>query len=70
MKRFCGFPPTPAFTGDLEEMGLLAGESVGQTSPRLKRLALKRPEDAAREIVASMLSTLRDTARLALSPRA
>jgi len=31
---------------------------------------LKRPEDAAREIVASMLSTLRDSARLALAPRA
>jgi NAD(P)-dependent dehydrogenase (short-subunit alcohol dehydrogenase family) len=31
---------------------------------------LKRPEDAAREIVASMLGTLRDSARLGLSPRA
>ncbi len=31
MKRFCGFPPTPDFTGDLEEMSLLAGELVGQT---------------------------------------
>jgi enoyl-[acyl-carrier protein] reductase II len=31
MKRFCGFPPTPESTGDLEEMSLLAGESVGQT---------------------------------------
>ena len=31
MKRFCGFPPTPEFTGDLEELSLLAGESVGQT---------------------------------------
>ena len=31
MKRFCGFPPTPEFAGDLEEMSLLAGESVGQT---------------------------------------
>src|SRR6516162_4441734 len=31
MKRFCGFPPTPEFTGDPEEMSLLAGESVGQT---------------------------------------
>ena len=35
MKRFSGFPPTPEFTGDLEQMSLLAGESVGQT----KRLA-------------------------------
>jgi enoyl-[acyl-carrier protein] reductase II len=31
MKRFCGFPPTPEFAGDFEEMSLLAGESVGQT---------------------------------------
>ena len=31
MRRFCGFPLTPEFTGDLEEMSLLAGESVGQT---------------------------------------
>jgi NAD(P)H-dependent flavin oxidoreductase YrpB (nitropropane dioxygenase family) len=31
MKRYCGFPPTPQFTGDFEEMSLLAGESVGQT---------------------------------------
>jgi NAD(P)H-dependent flavin oxidoreductase YrpB (nitropropane dioxygenase family) len=31
MQRFCGFPPTPEFTGDLDEMSLLAGESVGQT---------------------------------------
>ena len=31
MKRVCGFPPTAEFTGDLEEMSLLAGESVGQT---------------------------------------
>ena len=38
MKRFCGFPPTPEFTGDFEEMSLLAGESVGQTK-RLLRVA-------------------------------
>jgi enoyl-[acyl-carrier protein] reductase II len=25
MKRFCGFPPTPEFTGDFEEMSLLEG---------------------------------------------
>ncbi len=29
MTRFMGFPPTANSTGDLEEMGLLAGESVG-----------------------------------------
>jgi enoyl-[acyl-carrier protein] reductase II len=38
MKRFCGFPSTPEFTGDLERMSLLAGESVGQTK-RLMRVA-------------------------------
>jgi hypothetical protein len=32
MKRFCGFPPTPEFKGDLEEMSLLAGASVGHTN--------------------------------------
>jgi hypothetical protein len=37
-KRFCGFPPTPEFEGDLEEMSLLAGEWVGQTK-RLMRAA-------------------------------
>jgi enoyl-[acyl-carrier protein] reductase II len=35
LQRFMGFPPTPEFTGDLEEMSLLAGESVGQTRTRL-----------------------------------
>ncbi len=32
MMRFCGFPPTSGATGDLEEMSLLAGESVGLTT--------------------------------------
>jgi enoyl-[acyl-carrier protein] reductase II len=32
LQRFMGFPPTPEFTGDFEEMSLLAGESVGQTT--------------------------------------
>ena len=31
MTRFGGFPPTRNATGDLEEMSLLAGESVGLT---------------------------------------
>ena len=35
MKRFCGFPPTPEFTGDFEEISLLAGESVGQTKRQM-----------------------------------
>src|SRR5262245_11819919 len=37
MKRFCGFPPTPEFMGDLEEMSLLAGGSVGQAKRRMRR---------------------------------
>ena len=32
MTRFCGFPPTSGATGDMEEMSLLAGESVGLTT--------------------------------------
>ena len=32
MTRFSGFPPTSNATGDLEEMSLLAGESVGLTN--------------------------------------
>ena len=31
LQRFMGFPPTPEFTGDFEQMSLLAGESVAQT---------------------------------------
>ena len=46
MQRFCGFPPTPEFSGDLEEMSLLAGESVGQS----KRLM------SAASIVEEMIS--------------
>jgi NAD(P)H-dependent flavin oxidoreductase YrpB (nitropropane dioxygenase family) len=40
MKRFCGFPPTPDFTGDLEEMSLLAGESVGQTKQLMRTASI------------------------------
>jgi NAD(P)H-dependent flavin oxidoreductase YrpB (nitropropane dioxygenase family) len=32
MRRFCGFPPTSGATGDIDEMSLLAGESVGLTT--------------------------------------
>jgi len=31
LRQFMGFPPTPDFKGDFEQMSLLAGESVGQT---------------------------------------
>jgi hypothetical protein len=41
-----GFPPTPAFTGDFDEMSLLAGESVGQTK------TLKQAADIVREMMA------------------
>ena len=60
MKRFCGFPPTPEFTGDLDEMSLLAGESVGQTK-RLTSAAsiidemMLGAETVIRERVGSML---------------
>ena len=40
MTRFCGFPPTPEFTGDFEEMSLLAGESVGQTKRLMTAAAI------------------------------
>src|SRR5215467_8717394 len=40
MRRFCGFPPTSGFTGDLEEMSLLAGESVGQTKQLLSAASI------------------------------
>jgi enoyl-[acyl-carrier protein] reductase II len=36
MTRYCGFPPTDQFSGDFEEMSLLAGESVGQTNEILR----------------------------------
>jgi enoyl-[acyl-carrier protein] reductase II len=58
MKRFCGFPPTPQFTGDLEEMSLLAGESVGQT----KRLM------SAASIVDEMINGAKAVIRRRLGP--
>src|SRR5271156_2301435 len=58
MKRFCGFPPTPEFTGDLEEMSLLAGESVGQT----KRLM------SAASIVDEMMNDAEVVIRKRLGP--
>ncbi len=60
MKRFCGFPPTPEFTGDLEEMSLLAGESVGQTKQLMSAASIidemiSSAEAVIRERFASML---------------
>jgi NAD(P)H-dependent flavin oxidoreductase YrpB (nitropropane dioxygenase family) len=42
MTRFSGFPPTSAATGDLEEMSLLAGESVGLTTQMMGAAAIAR----------------------------
>jgi enoyl-[acyl-carrier protein] reductase II len=42
MTRFCGFPPTSGATGDLEEMSLLAGESVGLTTRMMGATAIVR----------------------------
>jgi hypothetical protein len=58
MKRYCGFPPTPEFTGDFEEMSLLAGESVGQT----KRLT------SAANIVDEMIGGAEAVIRQRLEP--
>ncbi len=42
MTRFSGFPPTSAATGDLDEMSLLAGESVGLTTQMMGAAAIAR----------------------------
>jgi hypothetical protein len=42
MTRFSGFPPTSKATGDLEEMSLLAGESVGLTTRMMGAAAIAR----------------------------
>ena len=60
MKRFCGFPPTPEFTGNLEEMSLLAGESVGQTKRLMSAASIidemmNGAEAVIRERLASMV---------------
>jgi enoyl-[acyl-carrier protein] reductase II len=60
MTRFCGFPPTPDFTGDFEEMSLLAGESVGQTKRLMSAASIidemmSGAESVIRERLGSML---------------
>jgi len=59
MRRFCGFPPTPEFTGDLEEMSLLAGESVGQTK-RLMSVAdiIDEMMDGAEVVIRKRLGSI------------
>jgi len=59
MKRFCGFPPTPEFTGDFEEMSLLAGESVGQTK-RLMSVAniIDEMMDGAEAVIRRRLGSI------------
>jgi NAD(P)H-dependent flavin oxidoreductase YrpB (nitropropane dioxygenase family) len=61
LRRFDGFPPTPAFTGDFEEMRLLAGESVGQTK------VLEGATDIVREMMAGAAAII--TGRLAAVAR-
>jgi enoyl-[acyl-carrier protein] reductase II len=51
MRRFCGFPPTPEFTGDLEEMSLLAGESVGQTKQLMSTASIIDEMMSSAEVV-------------------
>ncbi len=59
MTRFCGFPPTEAFSGDFEEMSLLAGEAVGQTNTLLGAEAIVNTmmEEAA-SIIAGRLADM------------
>lgn len=42
MTRFSGFPPTSGATGDMEEMSLLAGKSVGLTTKMMAAGAIVR----------------------------
>jgi enoyl-[acyl-carrier protein] reductase II len=57
MKRFCGFPPTPEFTGDLDEMSLLAGESVGQTK-RLMSAIIDEMISGAEAVIRTRLESM------------
>jgi hypothetical protein len=59
MKRFCGFPPTTEFTGDLEETSPLAGESVGQTK-RLMSVAdiIDEMMDGAETVIRKRLGSI------------
>src|ERR1700758_2810450 len=64
MKRFCGFPPTPEFAGDFEQMSLLAGESVGQTKRLMSAASIidemiSGAEAVIRKRLGSMVDDLR-----------
>lgn len=59
MKRFCGFPPTPEFTGDLEEMSLLAGEAVGQTKQLMSAASIiDEMMNGAEEVIGRRLRSM------------
>jgi enoyl-[acyl-carrier protein] reductase II len=59
MHRFCGFPPTLGATGDLEEMSLLAGESVGLTTRMMGAGDIVREMmDGAAAIISGRLSAM------------
>lgn len=59
MMRFCGFPPTSGATGDIDEMSLLAGESVGLTTETMSAGAIVREMmDGAEAVIGGRLSAM------------
>jgi enoyl-[acyl-carrier protein] reductase II len=64
MTRFSGFPPTSKATGDLEEMSLLAGESVGLTKQMMGAADIAREmmRDAA-AVIDGRLNTMTSGSR-------
>jgi enoyl-[acyl-carrier protein] reductase II len=65
MLRFCGFPPTSNATGDLGEMSLLAGESVGLTRQMMGAAAIVH--DMMRDATAVITGRLTAMTRAPLS---
>jgi enoyl-[acyl-carrier protein] reductase II len=62
LTRFSGFPPTSGATGDLEEMSLLAGESVGLTNRMMpaEDIVHQMMNDAARVITDRLGAMVKD----------
>ncbi len=59
MTRFSGFPPTSGASGDLEEMSLLAGESVGLTTKMMGAEAIvAEMMDEAAAVISARLSPM------------
>jgi enoyl-[acyl-carrier protein] reductase II len=57
LQRFVGFPPTVEATGDIESMGLLAGQSVGLVTETKPAAAIVRElVEGAREIIEQRLT--------------